>query len=258
MPFAEGFHYTFHATDNTNRPPILLIHGAGGSHLSWHPHLRRLRGETVYALDLPGHGQSEGEGRQSIDEYAEDGIRFMDAAKIPTAVFAGISMGGAIALTLALDHPNRVAGLVLIGGGAKMRVASSILDGAGNPETFEAAVETINVNSFAPAVSKDLLRLSKQELLKTPPSVLFSDFLACSQFDMSERLLEIKTPTLILCGEHDRMMPPKFSHSLRDALPNARLSMIENAGHMAQLERPAAVADAMRNFLDDLPPPSTL
>jgi len=257
MPFAQGVHYTLHSSDKKNRPPVLLVHGAGGSHLSWHPHLRRLRGETVYALDLPGHGQSEGEGRQSIQEYAEDVIRFMDAANIQMAVLAGISMGSAIALTLALNHPERIAGLVLIGGGAKMRVAPSILETVGNPDTFEAAVETINVNSFAPAVSKDLLRLSKQELLKMPPSVLLSDFLACSQFDVSERLLEIKTPALILCGGHDRMMPPKFSHTLRDALPNARLLIIEDAGHMAQLERPDEVAEAMKQFLDDIPLPPT-
>lgn len=234
------------------RPPLILIHGAGGSHLSWHPHIRRLRGETVYTLDLPAHGRSDGEGRQSIEAYAEDVIRFMDAENIQAAVLAGISMGSAIALALALNHTERIAGLVLIGGGAKMRVAPSILEGVGNAATFEATVEMMNANFFSNA-SPDLTRLSKQGLLKTNPTVLLNDFLACSLFDVSERLSEIKSPVLILCGEHDRMMPPKFSHSLRDALPNARLSIIADAGHMAQLERPDAVADAIKQFLDDLP-----
>ncbi len=250
-------HYFVHRAEETtpSRPPILMIHGAGGSSLTWHPHVRRLRGETVYAPDLPGHGQSEGDGRQSIGEYADDVVRFMDAANIRAAVFAGISMGSAVALALALNHPQRVAALVLIGGGAKMRVAPSILEGVGNPETFEAAVKTINGNFFSNA-SPDLLRLSEQGLQKTDPSVLLGDFLACDPFDVANRLAEIKIPALILCGEHDRMMPPKFSRALRDGIPNARLSIIENAGHMAQLERPDAVADAMMQFLDDLPPPS--
>lgn len=258
MPVSASLHYFVQRTENSNRPPVILIHGAGGSHLSWHPYIRRLNGETVHALDLPGHGQSEGEGRQSIEEYAEDVVRFMDAENIQTAVLAGISMGSAIALTLALDHPNRVAALVLIGGGAEMRVAPSILEMVGNLETFETAVETINVHSFTPAVPTDLLRLSKQELLKTPPSVLLRDFFACSQFTMVKRLSEIKTPALILCGEHDKMMPPKFSLSLRDGLPNARLLIIEQAGHMAQLERPDIVADAIKKFLDELPLHSVL
>lgn len=251
MPFAQGFHYTLHASEK-NRPPLILIHGAGGSHLSWHPKIRRLRGETVYALDLPGHGQSEGEGKRSIEEYADDVVRFMDAVGISTAALAGISMGSAIALALALVHPKRIAALVLIGGGAKMRVAPFILETAANPETFEAAVETINVHSFALAAPKDLLRLSKQELLKTPPSVLLGDFTACNQFDISARLHEIIPPALILCGEHDRMMPPKFSRSLRDGLPNARLIVIERAGHMAQLEQPDAVAEAIKQFMESL------
>ncbi|MCL4273416.1 MAG: alpha/beta fold hydrolase [Anaerolineales bacterium] len=254
MPALAGMHYFVHLAEETtpSRPPVILIHGAGGSYLTWHPYIRRLKDETVYALDLPGHGQSEGDGRQSIDEYADDVIRFMDAANIQAAVLAGISMGSAIALTLALSHPHRVAGLVLIGGGGKMRVAPSILEGVENPGTFASTVETINANFFSNA-SHGLIRLSKQGLLKTDPSVLFGDFLACDQFDVTDRLAEIKIPALILCGEHDRMMPPKFSHSLRDALPNAQLFMIENAGHMAQLEQPDVVAEAIKQFLDDLP-----
>lgn len=254
MPALTGMHYFVHLAEETtpNRPPVILIHGAGGSYLTWHPYIRRLKDETVYALDLPGHGGSEGAGRQSIDEYADDVFRFMDAANIQAAVLAGISMGSAIALMLALGHPHRVAGLVLIGGGGKMRVAPSILKGVENPETFASTVETINANFFSNA-SPDLIRLSKQGLLKTDPSILLNDFLACNQFDVTDGLPEIKIPALILCGEDDRMMPPKFSHSLRDALPNARLLIVGDAGHMAQLEQPNAVAEAMKQFLDALP-----
>ncbi len=254
MPICAGIHYFLHREGDANRPPIILLHGAGGNYLSWHPYLRRLKGETVHTLDLPAHGKSPGEGRQSIRDYADDVLRFLDAAQIQSAVFGGLSMGSAVALTLALDHPQRVVGLALIGGGAKMRVAQSILEMAGNLETFAAAVEAINANCFSPNAPPDLVRLSKQQMLKVKPSVLLGDFLACHHFDVSARLAEIKTPTLILCGALDRMMPPKFSESLRAGIPNARLCIVENAGHMLPLEQPQAVAEALKRFLDELPP----
>lgn len=256
MPICAGIHYFAHQDGNANRPPVILIHGAGGNYLTWHPYIRRLEGKTVHALDLPGHGESPGEGRQSIQGYAGDVLRFLDGANIQQAVFGGVSMGAAVALTLALDHPQQVAGLMLIGGGAKMRVAQSILETAGNPATFEAAVETINANCFSPNASPDLLRLSKQQMLKVKPSVLLGDFLACHRFDVTARLAEIRVPTLILCGALDKMMPPKFSESLRDGIPDARLRLVENSGHMLPLEQPQAVAEALKRFLDDLPPRS--
>jgi pimeloyl-ACP methyl ester carboxylesterase len=177
----------------------------------------------------------------------------MDDLDIQTAVLAGISMGSAIALTLALKNPKRITGLVLIGGGAKMPVAKNTLETIGKPDTFEPTVEFINSNFFSPAAPPDLVRLSKQGLLKTDPSVLLGDFLACDQFDVTSQLSEIKIPALILCGEKDKMMPPKFSEFLRDVINNAHLSIMKNAGHMVQLEKPDEVADAMKQFLDDLP-----
>jgi pimeloyl-ACP methyl ester carboxylesterase len=254
MPSAKGIHYSLHRSDRKDRPPLVYLHGAGGNLLTWHPYLRRLEGETAYALDLPGHGASSGEGRNSIEEYAADVLRFLDALEIPQMIPIGISMGGAIALTLALNEPARIAAFVLLGSGAKMRVAHSILESAGNPATFESAVETINSNCFSRHAPRDLLRLSKRQMLKLKPSVLLGDFTACDQFDVSSRLAEIEAPALILCGALDAMMPPKFSESLHAGMPHSQLHIVEQAGHMLQLEQPGAVASLLKGFLDNLPP----
>ncbi len=255
MPAVFEMHYSIHQTEGNNtRPPIILIHGAGGNRLTWHPYIRRLADETIYALDLSGHGESEGAGRNSIEKYAQDILAFMDDQKIQRAVLGGISMGSAISLTIAAHHPYRTAGLLLIGGGAKMRVAKSILDIVGNPETLEEAVEIINTNCFSANAPQDLLRLSKQILLKTDPTVLLGDFLACDQFDITDQLSVINIPVLILCGAEDKMMPPKFSQSLQDAIPNARLQIVERSGHMLTLEQPGVVADSLKRFMDELPP----
>lgn len=255
MPASAGIYYFAHAAVEAepHRPPVILIHGAGGNHLSWPPQIRRLADETIYAPDLPGHGKSEGNGRQSIDEYAGDVIAFMKSLKIRAAVMAGISMGGAIALTLALKYPKQVSGLVLLGCGAKMRVAPAILENAGSPNTFESAVEWVNSNCFSGNAPQNLVQLSKQNMMKIRPPVLLGDFLACNEFDVIDQLEKINKPTLILCGAEDKMSPPKFSESLRDGIARSRLHIVNRAGHMVMLEQPDEVANLLKKILDDLP-----
>ena len=174
MPTTTKVYYFAHeveAEQAVTRPPVILLHGAGGTHLSWPPQVRRLADEKVYALDLPGHGKSEGTGRQSIDEYADDVIAFMQELKISAAVFVGISMGSAIALTLALKHPKQVLGLGLLGSGSKLRVSPVILESAGNPNTFESAVDMVNENCFSSGVPQNLTELSKRNMMEIRPPV---------------------------------------------------------------------------------------
>lgn len=255
MPFAQNIHYSFHQPKeiNPSRPPLILIHGAGGSFLSFHPYLRRLQDETVYALDLPGHGESQGDGRRTIEEYADDIAHFMENIHIDTAVIAGLSMGSGIALTLAIKYPHKVKALALLGSGAKLRVAQSTLDTIGNPETFASTVEIVNRTCFSSHASQDLVALSKKSMLNTGPTILLNDYLACNQFDVTAQLHQIQISTLILCGDEDAMTPPKYSHYLKENLPNAQLHILEKTGHMSTLEQPDAVAKLLKQFLDEVP-----
>jgi pimeloyl-ACP methyl ester carboxylesterase len=252
MPTVAGIYYYAHEPENSARPPIIIVHGAGGTHLFWPPQIRRLAGQRIIAVDLPGHGKSEGVGRQIIDDYAKDIIEFMKALKLRTAVMVGHSMGSAIAMTMALKFPKRVSGLVLIGGGAKLRVAPTVLEASANPSAFHAAVDLITQYSFGSTADLRLTELASQRLLETRPAVLYGDFLACDSFNVMDKLKKLNAPTLIVCGEEDRMTPLKYSEYLCDGISGAHLETIPGAGHMVMLEQPAKVADVLNRFLNTL------
>jgi len=252
MPISSGLYYFSHGEDKVERPPVILIHGAGGTHLHWPPQIRRLAGQRVYAPDLPGHGKSDGVARQDIWEYSAVLAKFMEGVKLKKAVFVGLSMGSGIALQMALRYPKRVLGLGLLGSGAKLRVAPAVLESSANPSAFLATVHMVVENSYGPDVLPQVKELALQQLEETRPSVLHSDFLACDSFDVMERISKINVPTVLICGAEDRMTPVKYSEYLRDHIEGARLEVIEGAGHMVMIEKPDETAKVLEDFLNSI------
>jgi len=252
MPISSGLYYFSHGEDKVEKPPVILIHGAGGTHLHWPPQIRRLAGQRVYAPDLPGHGKSDGVARQDIWEYSAVLAKFMEGVKLKKAVFVGLSMGSGIALQMALRYPKRVLGLGLLGSGAKLRVAPAVLESSANPSAFLATVHMVVENSYGPDVLPQVKELALQQLEETRPSVLHSDFLACDSFDVMERISKINVPTVLICGAEDRMTPVKYSEYLRDHIEGARLEVIEGAGHMVMIEKPVETAKVLEDFLNSI------
>lgn len=252
MPVAAGLYYFASRADDVTRPPLLLIHGAGGNHLFWPPQVRRIQNQRILAVDLPGHGKSGGLGHHSVEDYAEDVVRFTRAARLNAAVMVGHSMGAAVALQIAIAHPHLALGLVLVAGGARLRVAANFLQLTSDAETFPRAVEEVTSRSFGPVASQRLKELGAERLLAVRPSVLHGDFLACDAFDVAQSLRRVSSPTLIVCGSEDRMTPPRFSMFMQENIPGASLALIENAGHMVMLEFPDRVADLIASFADGI------
>lgn len=247
----QSLFYRLSANDLLNRrPPLLLIHGAGGTHMHWPAALRRLPERNVYALDLPGHGKSTGPGRDSIAAYRDVVYGFVQALGLERVVLAGHSMGGAVVQEFALHYPGRLAGIVLVGTGARLRVAPAILDGIRSD--FPATARAIADWVYAPDTPAQLKRLYVQSVLQNDPQVLYDDFYACDQFDRRADVARIETPALVLCGVADAMTPPKFSEYLAQSLPHARLALIPNAGHMVALEASEEAAAAVEGFLRSL------
>lgn len=250
MPTAAGLYYFVHGEDLVDRPPVLFLHGAGGSHLSWPPQLRRLNGQRVFTPDLPGHGKSEGLGSQDIAEYAQAVVEFMKSLRLASAVIAGCSMGSAIALSIALRYRKRALGLVLIGGGAKLRVAESTLELASNPSLFLPTVETVIDNSYSPNVDPRVKELAIQQMAETRQAVLYTDFLACDAFDVMDQVNKIRVPTLLITGSADRMTPPNRAQYLHGQIVGSQLEIVEGAGHMVVVERTDEVVELLTPFLD--------
>ena len=228
-------------------PTMLLVHGAGGSRLHWPPELRRMPGATVYTLDLPGHGRSRGSGCDTIECYADAVVAFVEESGIDEATIVGHSMGGAIAQQLALEHVGWISALGLIATGARLRVASAILESI--RDDFDHAVGLVTRYAWGPGASESLMELGREALVDTGPDVLLGDFLACDRFDAMDRLGEIEIPVLVISGIADALTPVKYARFLAQHVADSRLVTVEGAGHMVMLERPREVGEAVRQFV---------
>ena len=253
MPTAAGLHYFLHEGGSRSKPPLVLIHGAGSDHLFWPPEVRRLPGYHVITPDLPGHGRTAGPGRQSIQDYARDVAEFMDFAVLARAVFVGHAMGGAISLALALDYPDRVAGIGLISSGPTLPIPSPVIENAANPSTLMLAIKSLQELSLASQTPENLKKIVFKRLTETRQTLLLDDLLACNRFNVSDRLNAIRTPVLVVCGTEDKLTPLRFSKTLSSEIPGAALQTVEGAGHMLVLEQPGRVAKLISVFLATIP-----
>jgi pimeloyl-ACP methyl ester carboxylesterase len=230
-------------------PPLVLIHGAGGSHLHWGATTRRLSGRSVYAIDLPGHGRSPGAGSASIAEYVEAVSSWLRHVGLQRPVIVGHSMGGAIALSLALDLPDSLGGLVLVGTSDHLPVNPTLLRMLERDETWRDAIDLIIRWSFSPGAEPRLVELSRKRMLETTRSVIYGDFRACERYDVQGRLGEIWIPTLVVCGADDKMTPERNVRRLKQGIRGSRFTLVPGAGHMIMLEKPSILDNAVQDFL---------
>ena len=228
---------------------LFFIHGAGGSGAFWSAQVQGMaeRVNTV-AIDLPGHGQSEGSGYDRVEDFARVMINFISAIEAPKPIPCGISLGGAITQQLLLDYPEIFRGGILINTGARLKVA---------PEIFQAIEKDLNgyVEMMAKlAVSKatDPARVKqfREDTARCKPEVLIKDFQACNRFDVMERLGSITSPVLVVTAENDQVTPPKYGDFMETSLAHASRVHIKEAGHIAAMEKPDEVNNAIIEFLD--------
>jgi pimeloyl-ACP methyl ester carboxylesterase len=235
-------------TGSGARETILFIHGAGGGQRSWVFQKASFEGEfDPVIIELPGHGETGGQGEEEIGKYAEHVYDFLNTLRLRRLFLVGHSMGGAIVQTLALIHPEVLKGIVLVGTGARLRVLPAVLEGI--RENFEKTVREIVRFAFSRKASPELVEAGVEYLLGCPPQVLYGDFLACDRFDFMEEAEKIDLPTLVLCGAEDEMTPVKYSEFLHRQIKRSGLEILPGAGHMAMMEAPDVFNAKIKEFI---------
>ncbi len=236
-------------TPDVTRERVVLLHGSGDSAQAWSAVLPHLAGVPCIALDLPGHGSQvdrPGPASMTVADYADTVRAALAREGIDEACLVGHSLGGAIALRLAVDHPSLVRRLVLVGAGARMRVLPDVLEEAQAAQA--AAMRRLVMLGFAPDHATQA-EAYYDALWPMAPGMLHRDLSACDGFDMMGELGRVSQPTLILVGEADRLTPPKYARFLAEHLEMAHLVTVPEAGHYVQAESPKAVAGALRDWL---------
>ena len=230
---------------------ILFIHGAGGGQYTWSYQKGFFEREfNPIIIELPGHGESDGEGEEEIVTYTEQVYAFLQAIGVRKVFLVGHSMGGAIVQTLVLTHPEVIHGIVLVGTGVRLKVLPKILNGIKN--NFEEIVPKIIQFAYSRKTPSELIERGVNQMLQCRPEVLYGDFAACDRFDVMKEVEKIHLPTLILCGEDDELTPVKYSQFLHSRIEGSRLEVLPNAGHMVMMESPQAFNEKINRFIEEI------
>ena len=227
-------------------PQLLYLHGSGYTEDSFRAQVQAFPGSD--ALSLPGHPAGEALG--SVAECADWLSRYIDWKRADQAVVAGNSLGGAIALQWALDRPDQAAGLILIGTGARLRVSDQIfkmLD-----EDWPACIDALADWALARTAPSQLRERVKAWHHTVGRDSTRTDYCACDEFDVMNKVQDLRLPALVLVGAEDRLTPPKFSRFLHERLEGSTLEIVPGAGHVVMAEKPEQVNAAISAFLTSL------
>jgi pimeloyl-ACP methyl ester carboxylesterase len=245
----ESYHYAAAAPESDRKNALLFVHGSGGSQAIWANQLAGLgQNFLTLAVDLPGHGDSEGASSREVQKYSDFIFDFIERALGAKVILAGHSLGGAIAIDFALRFPDKLSGLILVCTGARLRVAPFILEHYKAGKSFP---ESVNF-AYSDFANPDLKKQAILEMENTDPSVYYNDFLACDNFNCLDRIGSITAPTLVISATNDLLTPPKYSQYLADNIPNAQLRIIEQSGHMVMREQPDQVNALIKEFVMSL------
>ncbi|WP_189866277.1 bifunctional 3-oxoadipate enol-lactonase/4-carboxymuconolactone decarboxylase PcaDC [Streptomyces poonensis] len=239
-----------HRTEGSeSAPPLLLGPSLGTSYALWDKVAPELStAHRVVRWDLPGHGGSAaglvGAGA-TVGDLAGLVLRLADSLGVERFAYAGVSLGGAVGLHLALHHPERVSSLAVICSSAHFNGSKPWEERAElvRREGLAGLAESADARWFTPGFAVPRL---VDDHRNADPEAYAACCDALAAFDLRDRLAEISVPTLLIAGREDPATPPAHLREIADAVPGAALVEIPGASHLAPAERPEAVLTALR------------
>ncbi len=240
-----------HYLDAGQGPVLVLVHGLGSSSEDWRDSIRYLaRGYRVVALDLPGYGKSDKPRSDYSIEYHVAAVNdFIDALGAGKVALAGNSMGGWIAATAALNNPDKISHLVLVdSAGLRLDKSPPINLNPATKEEERALLLALFANkSF---VTEKLVadRWEYRKGIRTTVQATLESFKTKLPL-LDDRLKNIKVPTLIIWGRDDTLTPLAFAERFAKGIPGSKLIVIDDAGHLPQVEQPKAFYRAVKRFV---------
>jgi pimeloyl-ACP methyl ester carboxylesterase len=230
---------------------LIFLHGAGTTALSWILQIKNLANKVnIIVPDLPGHGKSKGPGMNAVRDYAKSIAELMDALEIGKFVVIGTSMGGAVAQELLVNYADKCRAGILLNTGAKLKVLPAIFEAV--KKDFKAFIIGMSDILFPANTEVEKVDPSLKDMLVIDQNIVFNDFLACDSFDIRNKLHKINLPVLVISSKNDIMTPIWYGEYLKNNIKDAKITLIEGAGHLAQFEKPKILNKIIMEFVEEL------
>jgi len=253
-------HYTLHGLGGRGAPTIVLLHGLGSCGDDWLFQLPTLTPRyPVLTLDLPGHGGSSlPRGGFSTAALARPVAGLLGSLSLTPAHVVGLSLGGVVALQLALDAPSKVRSLVLVNSFARLsQPPRSVLRGLVRVALLLAAPMSwtgawVGSGLFPRPDQRPLREAAAQRIASNSRAAYLRMMGAVLRSDLSGRLGEIRVPTLVVAGSEDRTVPLPAKVGIARGIEGARLEVIEGSGHATPIDAAEAFNSLLLEFLDGI------
>lgn len=242
--------------------PVVFLHAFPLNRTMWDPQVTALVGESrCIAIDMRGLGDSKGGAPFSMDRYADDVASVLDTLHIARAVIVGLSMGGYVSFAMWRRHRDRIRALVLADTRATADTAETIerrreLIGIAQTQGM-TAVANAQITGLVGKTTRerrpDIYDAMHRMIAQAPaPGVIGALEALMGRPDSTETCSTIDVPTLVICGDEDALTPPKEAMKLSESIRGSRLEVLQGAGHLSNVERPAAFNTVVSEFLASL------
>ncbi|MEX0868656.1 MAG: alpha/beta fold hydrolase [Nitriliruptoraceae bacterium] len=254
--FAEIDGNSCHYLRYGDGPPVIFLHGLGGTAHIWHGVMQAMQQHHHgVAVDLRGHGRSQSKGKFSIETWSKDVARLIRELELPAVTLVGHSLGSLVAQHLAHGSPDVVDQLVLVGGisyfqpqtADAYRQRADVVETNGLDELADTWLEGA-VSPQTHAMHPGTVGLLREMFLRNDPISYAKSCRALSKAPQIRRD-EIGQPTLIVTGAHDRSTPLAMAEELKSSIPVSRIKVIPDVGHWLPVEAPGALAATILEFL---------